>query len=939
MPASKSVGFKLINALENDNFQLFHKILIEQRDNDGVDAEVAEYNSSTPLYMAVKSGKLIFIKELLKSSLVHINRPHSRLKKYPIHLASEMECPDVLFLLVQAGANTNAKMENGTTALHIAVAKSNKDITSVKPKEENVLEVIRILLSSPKTDVNCENNIGITPLEFAIEKGSEAAVELLLHAAASVSKVKNDGETLEELLAERMPQLYKKFNLSTNRSRTRCVEEKLFDILYSFHNSIQESSATIQNQTADRFIQEWHDSEKNNNKNVDGNYDNGSYTFLQYACDIGMDAIVKFLLEQGVDPNVCSPHYTYPPLIIAAHHGYYKIIEIFKSNSMVAFGIRDGVRNDTALHVMVKAESRAYMNYEHRDYDQCLSLILDDNSLQSKSNIIQPMIDAQDNRGNTPLHLAGQMGNEKAILKILHAGANIGIKNSKGDTAIEKIPTAVLHSYLDECIHGEGIIVDEDFKLVFNYNFLGPPLRQKKVADTISDNEAFMSPGQEYDYDYLPEAEPLWYMSQSRQHKNLLCHPVISSFLCLKWRRIRPYYWFYVIFHLIFLLVLTAYLLFDSTNTTGSVNTLPLKIDLERKMGSIEILIAVFVILLASKEIFKAVLSFRRYIFSFTNYSKVLLISIILTILLIKQLIKLDMASNVATIPCLSGIAILLTWVEMALLLGKHPKVSTYMIMFKTVSQNFFIFLFIFQIFIIAFALSFFLVLPPENEYFSTPFKSLFKTVVMSLTGEIEFEGINFGISYAEMLAISIFLLFIFFIMLVLVNLLNGLAVSDIGVIQKRSEIVALIARVELISYIESILLGDPFKFLTNWPTIKSLRKLPPCDCLSKMYSMKCIRRAFSRIMGNILLFHSLLPNKRAIFCPNKSSFEIEESLTNSQKPTLLLDKSILLGALSLVGRNENTSELKNLEKSVNLVVKQQQKLMEFYSRMPVHQN
>jgi len=206
----------------------------------------------------------------------------------------------------------------------------------------------------------------------------------------------------------------------------------------------------------------------------------------------------------------------------------------------------------------------------------------------------------------------------------------------------------------------------------------------------------------------------------------------------------------------------------------------------------------------------------------------------------------------------------------------------------------------------------------------------------MSLTGEIEFEEIKFGVNNAELLAVSIFLLFIFFILLVLVNLLNGLAVSDISIIQKRSEIVALIARVDLISYIESVLLGDPFKFLTNWPSVKSLRKLPPCDCLSKMYTLKCVRRAFSRIMGNILLFRSLLPSKRAVFCPNKSSFEIEESLINSPKPTLILDKSIILVALSLVGRNETKelTELKSLEKSVNLVVEQQQKLMHYYSRM-----
>lgn len=38
----------------------------------------------------------------------------------------------------------------------------------------------------------------------------------------------------------------------------------------------------------------------------------------------------------------------------------------------------------------------------------------------------------------------------------------------------------------------------------------------------------------------LPETEALWYLSTaSKSHRALLKHPVISSFLWLKWQRIR----------------------------------------------------------------------------------------------------------------------------------------------------------------------------------------------------------------------------------------------------------------------------------------------------------------------------------------------------------------------------------------------------------------
>ena len=59
---------------------------------------------------------------------------------------------------------------------------------------------------------------------------------------------------------------------------------------------------------------------------------------------------------------------------------------------------------------------------------------------------------------------------------------------------------------------------------------------------------------------------------------------------------------------------------------------------------------------------------------------------------------------------------------------------------------------------IVAFGLAFFFILQREdpsdgeeakNEYFENPQKSLLKTVVMSLTGELEFADIDFGMEYA----------------------------------------------------------------------------------------------------------------------------------------------------------------------------------------------
>ena len=40
----------------------------------------------------------------------------------------------------------------------------------------------------------------------------------------------------------------------------------------------------------------------------------------------------------------------------------------------------------------------------------------------------------------------------------------------------------------------------------------------------------------------LPETQSLWYMAQSKEHRHLLKHPVVTSFLHMKWGRIRRHF-------------------------------------------------------------------------------------------------------------------------------------------------------------------------------------------------------------------------------------------------------------------------------------------------------------------------------------------------------------------------------------------------------------
>merc|ERR1712066_995760 len=94
--------------------------------------------------------------------------------------------------------------------------------------------------------------------------------------------------------------------------------------------------------------------------------------------------------------------------------------------------------------------------------------------------------------------------------------------------------------------------------------------------------------------------------------------------------------------------------------------------------------------------------------------------------------------------------------------------------------------------------------------------------------GELEFSDIPIDPeSSISWVSFCFLVIFVFFIVVILMNLLNGLAVSDTGVIMEKAEIVSYTTRVETISYMESVLLGDPFDFLSRWPPVRLVSRLP----------------------------------------------------------------------------------------------------------------
>ena len=102
-----------------------------------------------------------------------------------------------------------------------------------------------------------------------------------------------------------------------------------------------------------------------------------------------------------------SKNYLIPPLVLAGHHGYYKVLKIFKevslknSTEFVNFSAKGKTKGENVLHKIIKGESKSSVNAEFRDYDQCLDILLEDRPAFRK--FILPAVNQTDQMGNTPL--------------------------------------------------------------------------------------------------------------------------------------------------------------------------------------------------------------------------------------------------------------------------------------------------------------------------------------------------------------------------------------------------------------------------------------------------------------------------------------------------------------------------------------------------------
>jgi len=395
-------------------------------------------------------------------------------------------------------------------------------------------------------------------------------------------------------------------------------------------------------------------------------------------------------------------------------------------------------------------------------------------------------IDVEDDNGNTALHYAveGNWKLDRTLAKtLIRNGACINVKNKEGVYAMDCIPANTIEDILDACIEEPNGSMNErkneNYEIKMNFSIFS----HKETLETRNESDFIIA------------------LQNSSSHQHLLYHPLISTFLHIKWQRVSYIWYLNLVVNMIFYFLILFYMFYCRKDqiwlgiTDKETNVLAMKIIITI-IGSIHML----------REIIQLRIFRFDYFQSIDNYIEVSIL--VLTCSMLYTTDILIQQSMAAWLVLMITVELLLHFEKMHLL-----KMSLYVSMFRKITFNFVKLSILILWMVIAFGISFYLLIhvtpndvshkeingqnkiqigiqnmtevmgeesKRENRFAPTLKDALLKTLIMS-TGEFDFSSLDFHYFPASRL---LFAVFVFSIFLVGLNLLNGIAISDIQSIQ-----------------------------------------------------------------------------------------------------------------------------------------------------------
>ncbi|CAH0597153.1 unnamed protein product [Chrysodeixis includens] len=671
----------------------------------------------------------------------------------PLHTAVDLDSVDAVEEVLDAGATATLWNSHGLTAMHDCVKNRNKDILQLIANYEFGNEDPQVAV------VDERDRWGYTVLSAAIKAGWTQGVCVALGAGASVTMKNNKGESPLHLAASygnldilQEVLIVSKFNSSLDFLNDQ-GETALFVAIR--HNQIDvvrmllSAGARIQEETVDRV----------NVLHVAAEH--GHYEILEHLLEYD-DHITNEMINE---PDVIS----YTPLVHAVVNDHPKCVELL---------ISKGANVHVEVHISeTNTTTPLHLAARKNHFEICETII--NNDLDT--------IHAVNSSGLMPLHEACYHGSRNVITLLLHRGADLSGHTGKTkllpiDVLMNNLskPTQFIEEIFDTCISSQGRNIQEsNCKVKVDYRVLVPDESDWKQMRVI---KGLVNTGNRHD--------------QSR----LLLHPLVQSFLYLKWKSLLPFFYTILAMHTCFVLALNVYV----------VSVFFYK-DKKREVPGYflpsiwEYILYVTIFLIAIQEIIFIKIKKRRYLLFLETWLKIWAVTLALVL---PQTVNWKINNGEDWARLIATISLLLSWFEMMFLLSRFPDWGFYVLMFGKVANKVFKILLSFGFLLFGFAICFMIQFRAKVP-FEGPWASFVKTMAM-MTSEYDYQTtINktdaAKVSASIIILRIIFLTFLILVSIVLMNLIAGVAVNNVNHLEMIGTIKRLEKQVEFITSLEDI--------------------------------------------------------------------------------------------------------------------------------------
>ncbi|KAF6200610.1 hypothetical protein GE061_005053 [Apolygus lucorum] len=481
------------------------------------------------------------------------------------------------------------------------------------------------------------------------------------------------------------------------------------------------------------------------------------------------------------------------------------------------------------------------------------------------------LLDQVDKDGNTALHLATMENKPNSIGLLLSMWCKL-LYNNIGLSAVDyaiyyKFPEAAL-SMVTHDVRGQEIMAlrsdkppvhSKSFYIKYSFSCFDCPIltshTDNKNGEITTQPNPLPLPAlnikysfQNYDFstdcikakrkasgdpNWRPEPLPIINAMVQHGRVELLAHPLSQKYLQMKWNSYGKY------FHITHLFIYSMFLMIVTMFPSHIMKTIPADIrnftdencSIPRCVGpdcdslpkdrtacASAILICFYVLTSSIREVFQLFQKKWAYLLDPSNFVSICLYTAAF-FMVIPTLFPSSNGRGCADLQLsCASVAVFLSWFNLLLNLQRFDLVGIYVVMFLEILQTLIKVLVLFSILIIAFGLSFYILLSyADHMAFSTVGLSLMRTFSMML-GEIDFLGTYvqplFPDTYSErekdppiipLPLTTYFILGLFMVLMpiLLMNLLIGLAVGDIESVRRNAQLKRLAMQVVLHTELE----------------------------------------------------------------------------------------------------------------------------------------